>query len=154
MELRQHAELSLLGPRVRTPLTRRLLARARHWRLDEALAQGADPSSDPLLTCRAQQLTSRTMRHRLALGLRDLVERAEHPRRPGSAVPIARLSVTSTRDGLLELADRLDGNDSVRARGVATTNLLLTDGASPLWLRSAPRELDDAVEAALIGLAV
>ena len=69
-------------------------------------------------------------------------------------MPIARTSVRANRSGLDELASRLEADGAIGVRGVAAAGLMLTDGASPLWVSSAPRELHDAIEAALIGCGV
>ena len=134
------------------PIRRRLLIWVHRWRLDAELANGADPSRDPELAFRAAQLTAPAARHRFAAALRDLIARADRPRTAGAAVPLARRGVCAERGHLLELAERLDGDDEVGVRGVASTSVLLTDGRSPLWWRSEEDELHDAVEAALIGL--
>lgn len=129
-----------------------MLAWAFSWRLDAALAEGADPLSDPLLVVRAEHLRSRHHRRQLARGLLDLIERVERRPGRGSTAPIARPSVLANASLLRELADWIDSERPAAARGLAAANLLLTDGASPLWVRSDARELRDALEAALIGL--
>ncbi len=69
-------------------------------------------------------------------GLRDLIERVE--RRPGHRfdAPIARPSVLANASLLRELADRIDSERPAAPRGLAAAKLLLTDGASPLWMRA------------------
>ena len=146
--------LTALQPKSRLAWLYRPLARLRRVHLDALLAEGADPTLSPVLACRARALLALGHRRLLALGFRDVIERAGRPPRVTSAAPIAGPSVRANLSGLGELADRLDAKGTIGVRGVAAAGLLLTDGASPLWLRSAPSELHDAVEAALIGCGV
>jgi hypothetical protein len=128
------------------------MAQAFSWRVDTALAAGADPRSDPLSACRAEQLVSVATRHRLAEGLRDAVERAALPRLPTAAAPLASASVRANSGLLLALAGRLDSGDPIEPRGAAKAKRLLNDGASPLYEPASPLRLEDEVEAALIAL--
>ncbi len=157
MELRHHRDLAIdarhrLAHHRRHSLTRRLRARAFTTGLDLALAGGADPQSDPTLTLRAEHLASPHVRRQLAAGLRDAVARAEHPPRLSAAAPVARIGVLHSRDLLAEVADRLDSQAPAGIRGIAAVNLLLTDGTSPLWVRSEGDELGHYLEAVAIGL--
>ncbi len=138
-------------PAARTPLSRRLAARVKRFGLDRALAAGEDPHSDPLLACRAEQLGSAPARRRIAGALRGVVQQADRPVSLSAAVPTAP-SVRALRDTMLTLAARLEGERAVGIRGVAKTNVLLTDPASPLFGSSTVDELEDALEDAIIGL--
>ena len=120
--------------------------------MDEALAAGADPKADPLIACRADQLVSAAARHRLADGLRDVLERAALPRLTTAAAPLASASVRANSGLLLALAARLDSDDPIDPRGAAKARRLLTDGASPLYEPASPLRLEDEVEATLIAL--
>jgi hypothetical protein len=134
------------------PLGRRLLAWALRWRVDEALAAGADPQADPLIACRADHLVSAAARRRLADGLRSAVERAALPRLVTAAAPLASASIRATSGLLLALAARLDSDDPVDPCGAAMAQKLLTDGASPLYEPADPLRLEDEVESILIAL--
>ncbi len=122
------------------------------WRLDEALASGADPGGEPLLAARAEQLLAPANRRRLAASLRDAVERATIPTASSAAVPLAATAVRANSGLLLALAARLDSELPVGASGVARAQLLVTDGASDLYAPGNGLPLQGAVEAALIGL--
>lgn len=157
MELHQPVHRAVLArhhlaPRRRRPLASRLRARAFSTRLDTALAGGADPQSDPTLTLRAEHLRSPHVRGQLASGLRDALDRAERPHPFSAAAPVARISVLANRELITEVADRLDSDLPVGVGGLAALNQLLTDGASPMWVRGDGRELRDSLEGAMIRL--
>ncbi len=141
-----------LEPSAPPSLIRRVRARAFTTGLDRALAEGADPLSDPTLALRAEHLSSTRTRRQLAAGLRDVVARAERPPRISAAAPIARQSVLANRDLIAQVAARLDSGEPLNAGGIAAVNLLLTDGTSPLWVRSDAAVLRDSLQAALISL--
>jgi hypothetical protein len=77
-----------------------------------------------------------------------------HPRelsgdsRPGRRHP----RLTSNRDLLEEVADRLDSDLPVGVDGIATVNLLLSDGASPLWALSEGERLCESLWVARLRL--
>lgn len=133
---------------------RRLLALGEGRKLDAKLAAGADPDQDPMLAHRAARLTTSRSRRALAAAVRNLVARSERPQGLSAAAPLARANVLHERARLTQLADRLDGDRPVDARGVAATRLLLTDGTSPLYAGGDLRELAEAVETALNGLEI
>lgn len=117
----------------RVGLVTRLLSHVRALSLDRALARGDDPDSHVLLSVRAHRLLSRTHRVRLARELRQL---ACDARRPIHAFePTLRLSrqILLEQDLLVQIAGLLEGPEAVDARGVATLELLLRDGAGPLF---------------------
>jgi len=123
----------------------RLRVALRRDRLDHELAAGLAPQSFAERALRADQLAGMTERRRTADALRALVRRADRPQLLTSAVPVSRRAVLSSREGLLGLADRLDGPGSVNPCGVARALVLLTDGSGPLYDRGAPGSLTDAV---------
>jgi len=125
----------------RHPLGKRIRARVFTSALDHRLADGADPRTDASLTLRAEHLGSAHVRHSLAAGLRDSVARAHRPVRLSSAAPISRTAVLDNEAQLLELAERLEHEPAGEVAGIATANLLLTEGASPLWVNGSPLEL-------------
>jgi hypothetical protein len=131
----------------------RIVAYALRWRLDAALAGGADPAADRLLACRAEQLTSSAGRRRLAEGVRETVERATLPRPLGAEVPVAARSVRACSGPLLALARRLGSDYPIAAASAASVQMLLADGGSPLYEPGSAIALEDAVGSALIELA-
>lgn len=132
----------------------RLEVRWSHWSLDERLAAGFDPASDPALAVRAEQLCSRRHRRRLAASLERLARDAEVDGRPGmsAAVPIVREQVKVARDSLLELATLLRERERVPPRGVAILKRLLTDSGSDLYTKTARGAVEIQLQAARIAL--
>ena len=122
----------------------------KRFGLDRALSRGEDPSADPLLGQRAEQLHSARMRRRLAADLRDLVERADHPAGLSAIVPVAP-AVKSSRGPILGIAERLESDRAVGVRGLAMINLMLRDSTSPFWSGTST-ELDDALKEVMMGL--
>lgn len=133
-------------------MIRRLRARLFTTGFDNALAAGADPIFDPALALRTERLTSPRTRRQLAAGLHDVIARSERPPRVSAAAPVARQSVLINRDLIAQVAARLESERPLNAGGIAAINLLLTDGTSPLWVRSDPAVLRDRLKAALIRL--
>jgi hypothetical protein len=128
----------------------RLTVRLRAWKLDTAIANGADPDSSALVSLRANTLISRPMRRRMSRSVRSLLQHSRRPPHPihvGAA--ICWREVVRARPLLEELAARLAGTGPVDARGVAQLQLLLTDGTSPLFDRSSACRLQEALEAVL-----
>lgn len=111
---------------------------ARGWlhraTLDRRLAGGADPATSQELAGRASKLVSRRHRRVLAAGLRRVLRTACEPTRGLSvAVPPQRREVLDAQSVLGEIAELLEGEDEVSARGVALIDRLLTDGTSPIY---------------------
>src|SRR5262249_51192066 len=127
-----------------------------HWSLDEKLAAGFDPESDPSLGARAAQLTSRRHRRRLAASVERLVHDSQAPQWSGmsAAVPIIREQVREARDSLLRLAALLRDAEHVKPRGVAMVERLLTDADSYVFTKSARGVVELQVQAALAALEV
>jgi hypothetical protein len=100
-------------------------------RLDQALAEGADPASEPSLRDRARRLTSWRTRRRLAKALEG-VER-------GPGLPVCHDQVVEARDLLSELTTALRSRERVSARGVLLARRIITDGCGPLYAPNAPR---------------
>ena len=103
----------------------------RASRLDRALADGADPASEPSLRERARRLTSWRTRRRLAKALEE-VER-------GPGLPVRHDQVAEARDLLSELTIALRSRERVSARGVLLARRIITDGCGPLYAPNAPR---------------
>lgn len=110
----------------------RLRARTRRLALDQALADGADPASSPLLAARAAQLVSRAARDRLAAGLERVALTADAPSGLLRAVP-RRSAVAANRTRLVELAAALRRGGPLYARGIAILELVLIDGTGPAY---------------------
>jgi hypothetical protein len=103
--------------------------------LERLLANGATPERNAALELRASQLLSMSSRRRLAADLRRVLARAEAPgpRSAFSAVVIDCAGVRKVREGLLGLADLIEGHATVSPRGLALARVLLTDVHSPLF---------------------
>ena len=113
-------------------LLTRLRARLGRLELDHALAEGADPSSSPLLAARAAQLVSPTARQRLAAALERLVLAGDRPATQWGAVP-RRGAMDTNRQRVLDLAARLRRGGLLYARGIAILELVLIDGTGPAY---------------------
>jgi hypothetical protein len=111
-----------------------LMARLTSKRLDQELADGADPNTDPLRHERARELVEDRTRHRIAANLRRALAEAEAPRSPFSVkAPIARRALRDSREDVEDVVDRLNGPAPVSPQGVARARMLLTDGTGPLY---------------------
>jgi hypothetical protein len=127
----------------------RVLARARAWRLDQALADGVCPDASATLSLRAHRLIGPATRRSLASELRDVIGRARRPQALlDNGVRLCAGEVLRSRDAMDDLADRLDGWEPVEPAGVARVRLLLRDGAGPLYNQSFPGGLQGAVQVA------
>ena len=120
-------------------------------RLDAQLAAGLDPQSDPALALRAKQLIHARNRRRLARSVEHLVEEVEADRNwwLSAAVPFLRDQVVEARGTLVALAGALRDAEPINPRGVAMTLRLITDPASPLYVRTATGALQLQASAAL-----
>ena len=103
----------------------------RSSRLDRALADGADPASEPSLRQRARRLTSWRTRRRLAKALEEV--------ECGPGLPVRHDQVMEARDLLSELTTALRSRERVSARGVLLARRIITDGCGPLYAPNAPR---------------
>ena len=125
------------------------------WSLDELLASGVDPGSDPALLLRARQLRSERHRSHLASWVERLVDESAVPWTAGltSKVPIVREKVAEARESLLLVAHLLRHERHVRPRGIAMVERLLSDGGSVIYTDSAQGAVELQVQAALRFLA-
>jgi hypothetical protein len=121
--------------------------------LDRQLAAGASPAASAVLAVRAQRLTSRRVRERVAAGLTRAVRDAE-ARTVGfsAAVRPDRREVVAARTVIATLDHRLRGAEPVSAQGVALLQSVLTDGTSPLYLPSERGALGSRLRAAAAAL--
>lgn len=102
------------------------------------------------------QLVRMRYRRGLARSLRARVKEAERPGvgRLSSAVPLSRPAVLPWKEGLLGLAERLEGPEPVNPCGVARILVLLTDGTGPLYNPGTASRMSDAVWWIVDGLAL
>jgi hypothetical protein len=129
--------------------------RIRTWwlrdELDEWLAHGADPMSDPLLGRRAGQLCSRSLRAELA----DTLERALRDARSlwslSARLPLRRAAVLRCADEVLAVARRLRAPEPLDPAGAAMVARLIFNGTSPLY-RDGPTTLRYALRSARLAL--
>ena len=138
-----------LGMRTATSL------KLRTWwlreELDDRLAHGADPSTDPAMSLRAAQLRSPETRAELANDLHDALDEARRRWTPSARVPLRRAEVRACADDIAELCARLRDERPVDVEGVAMTARLLYDGTSPLY-REGWLTLRYALRSALLAL--
>jgi hypothetical protein len=99
-------------------------------RLDRALAEGADPASEPSLLARARRVTSWRMRRRIAGALEQLES--------GPGIPVRRDQLREAEDLIAELATALRSRERVSARGVLLARQIITDGCGPLYAPNHP----------------
>ncbi len=150
-----------VAPEPSVPARVRLGIWLRRAGLDEQIARGAGVEGDGRLALRAEQLTSRDERDRVARGLERMLEAADHAAEARSArgAPVFSvripLRVSEIRDCAADfdaLLARLRDEDAIDARGVAMTTRLMSNGASPLYYRRSPFTLRHAVRSARLGL--
>lgn len=118
--------------------------------LDRALADGASPDSGVLLSLRAEALISTSNRHTVARALRRIVTDAGRPLSPlGPVLPLARRYIRRHREVIHELAEVVDRPGPIDVRGLATLEVLLKDGAGPLYTDEHRDTLGPWLQAAL-----
>jgi hypothetical protein len=110
----------------------RLRTLTRRASLDAALAEGVDPSADPLLTLRAEQLTSPSTRMAIARTIHNLIDAADETWH-GSRPPLQTDDVLAARAELLAVARRLSGPEQLSPQAVALAAQLVWDCASPIY---------------------
>ena len=128
----------------------RLRVLVRRGRLDRLIAEGRDPTTGPQLSLRAAQLGRPALRATLARSLLNAVRSADNSatsRFPSPHIPVAAASVRACSPELHDLARALT-DVSPRARGVAITRVLITDGASPLYVGGPADRLRNVLVAA------
>jgi hypothetical protein len=133
----------------------KLSLKVRAWwlrdELDERLAHGADPMSDPVLVHRAAQLLSPSTRDDFA----DTLERALRDARStwslSARLPLRRHALIACSDDVLALAHRLRDGRPIDVAGAAQVSRLIFDGAGPLY-RDGKVTLQHAVRSARLAL--
>lgn len=143
--------LSAASTRVRRRI-RLMRARFGRIRLDQELAAGVRPDSDPLLRERAGFLLSRESRLRMASGLDRARREGERAALHTSQVPVSTQAVRDAAPVLKKLALRMRGYLPISPQGAAKTNILLTDGCGPLYSPDGNPDLKSAALRALAAL--
>jgi hypothetical protein len=147
----------------RPGLNQQLRVRLQRARLDRDLAVGSSPQRSPLHALRARQLADPRVRSELAGSLRDIVDDAMQPQAVLNPVRLSRSivlvslrqeEVRAWQEGLLGLAQRLEGRAAVNPCGVARVKLLLSDGAGPLYNPDPQRGLGETIWWVADGLAL
>jgi hypothetical protein len=130
----------------------RLRVRFAGLGLDTRVAAGEDIAGDPALALRSAQLASRRVRCRVAASVERVCRKPD--RRPGfsAAISVHAGAVEVARPALLQLATALRCRESVRARGVALAQLLLTQAEGPLYRPVSNEALYEAAREALLAL--
>jgi hypothetical protein len=120
--------------------------------LDARLAAGEDPLSDAVLACRSRRLVSGRSRRRLASGLERSWSAPPRHAVLSAAVAVDEQAVAVARPALQQLASALRSRADVEPRGVAITQVLLTEPSSALYHPAYRDELYELARAALFGL--
>lgn len=129
----------------------RMHAWLRRTELDRQLAEGTNPSTDPLRAMRARQLGSRRYRRALSAGLRRLVAEGCDTNaawRVG-VPPVNRDAVRDAREPLLLLARKLVECERPCPRAVALASYLVCDPKSPAYWEPTGATLADLASTAL-----
>ena len=129
----------------------RLRTRWRRDRLDEQLANGADPGTSAELTLRAEQIGSGAERVRLAEYIERVLRVADEPAGM-SGLLLRRGQVHACADELLALARRLRDDQPIEFRGAAMSAVLLSNGSGPLYYDRGSVRLRQAVRSARLAL--
>jgi hypothetical protein len=135
-----------------TTFVRSVLARLAARRLDARLAAGEDPLSDVVLACRSRRLVSGRSRRRLACGLERTWSMPPGHAVLSAAVAVDERAVEVARPALQQLASALRSRVDVEPRGVAITQILLTEPSSALYHPAHREELYELARAALLSL--
>jgi hypothetical protein len=115
---------------------------------------GEDPTRDPTLALRADQLRSDRHRRRLANWVERLVREVDSKnggRQSGmsAAVPVVGDQVTPARDSLFSIAQALRSAERVSVQGVAMVERLLTSADSVIYTVSARGAVELQAQTAL-----
>jgi hypothetical protein len=121
-------------------------------RLDARLAGGEDPFSSAELALRGARLASPRLRRQLASGLDHALRPQAETGAISAAVPVDAVAVAVARPALEQLAAALRSRDRVGVRGVALTQLLVTEPGSSLYRSRYPEELYERAREALFAL--
>lgn len=108
-------------------------ARLSASQLDRQLAGGVKPEVSDVMFAHASRIVSPSSCASLAESVRRVVTIAETSPRISNRAPLRRDEILSSREEMLELADRLEQPGPLRAQGVAQIRVLLGDGSGPLY---------------------
>jgi hypothetical protein len=137
---------------IATTFVRGVRARLAAPRLDARLAAGEQPLNDDVLACRSRRLLSPRWRRRLASGLDRAWSMPPEPAVLSAAVAVDKPAVDVARPALQQLASALRSRADVEPRGVAMTQILLTEPCSPLYRPAYGEELYEPARTALFAL--
>ena len=121
-------------------------------RLDCRLAAGEDPSGDAALEWRSARLMSERARGQIARRLRRVLSEGAERALLSSAIPTDARALETARPALEQLARAVATRESVGSRGMALTQLLLTEPLSVLYQPTHADQLYEAARAALFAL--
>jgi hypothetical protein len=110
-----------------------LLAGWNSGELDRRLAAGVDPETTDVLALRAERITTRRGRTRVANGLTRALRSARHSKPGLTAARPCAPELIAAGDLLAALDVCLRRPEPVSAQGVAILRILLTDQASALY---------------------
>jgi hypothetical protein len=148
--------LVLDDPRVIRPgrLTDRVRARLFGGvSLDYQLAAGRAPESSGTLAARARHIVELRRRETAARNWDHLLAVARRgDGKPGPARRIRASEIVAAQPAIYELVRRLRAPLPVTARGVAMAEILLTDGAGPVYSARSRVDLTTALESAITQL--
>ena len=104
------------------------------------------------MSLRAGQLRSAKTRTRIARSLLAAVEIADWEVPAALGLPVHRPEVRRCRELLLELADRLSGDDHMEVQGLALALHLVSEGSGALYYEHAGYSLSSALQLTLLAL--
>jgi hypothetical protein len=115
--------------------------------LDRQIAAGRPYKSTAALALRSSQLVEPRTRRGIARRLREIVDYADYraTHRVISSVVVEPIAVRLARHSVLGLAERMEGPDPVSPVGVASAEVLLTDGLSPFFNPHCERTVTEAI---------
>jgi hypothetical protein len=131
------------------------IQRLRAWwlreELDERLARGAGPDTDPLLSRRAAQLMEPSTRKHVADALQIALDDARRTWSLGARLPLRRAEIRACAQDIVALAARLRDDRPIDVEGAAMAARLVYDGTSPMY-RDGAVPLRYAVRSARLAL--
>jgi hypothetical protein len=113
----------------------RIRARLLAHSIDDGLLNGRATDRNPVVVVRLARILSRGHRARVASSLRRLLGEARRNDRSRLTpqLQIKGREVLGSEPLILTLADELEQEESVNARGVILADRLITDGGSPVY---------------------
>jgi hypothetical protein len=113
----------------------RILAKVLARSIDDKLLSGGASNGSAVIIVRLARLLDRRYRLKVAAALRKLTTAAGRPGRNmfAAELPLRRDEVLKNEPLILTLADELENEERVSARGVILSERLITDGDSPLY---------------------